>query len=243
MPKYQDKFVAQADADPQAYAAFVRQKYGHAPDTVERMLLARQRLDRGEKLTGADTKMLQQAFSNTDPHWIASTVDRLNAQPPGLRSRYYTAMLAGDAAALGDDMVQAGEAYRGIERLAYAFDVESTAEAINAKRDAATAKDDKYNGRPAELKRYVPEKLSTRELISRQLEHPGARATADAIERGDETVVQATREAFAGRMAINAEVLADDGKDASIRDAIAAAYDDAAIEAVAVDEGWLNSED
>ena len=50
-PRYQQRYVAFADNDPQAYAADVQSRLGHSPANVERIIRIAQRLGDGDALT------------------------------------------------------------------------------------------------------------------------------------------------------------------------------------------------
>jgi hypothetical protein len=227
------RFVDNADADPQAYRAYVRQQLGVEPETAEALLGAHSHLHHGGRLEERHVKLLQGAYPRVASQ-IPALADELNAQAPGLRPRYFLAMLSGDTNVLHDRMHEAGDTYKALDKLSTTYHEEAFAHELNRRADGGKLK-------PEPAMRPV-DPMSTRSIIERQLEPPGMRAMAEAVERGDPYATQQVRRYLADKADAATDTLMPEAE-ATTRDSVAAALDWHSIDAVATDEGWLPERD
>lgn len=228
MPTRARRFVANAAANPQAYAAYVRQNLGHEPQMAEALLNLHAHLHYGGRVEAKHVKLLQHAYPNVAQQ-IPAIVDRLNEQPPGMRPRYFLGLLSGDTAVLQDRLHEAGDDFRALDRLSTTYHTEAIADELNRRRGGSADASPEWH----------PERGSVRELIHRQFEPLGAREAAEALERGDDPdVMRGARLVMADKMEAAVERLKPDA-DVLTRDSVAAAYDYQATDDVAVDLGFL----
>jgi hypothetical protein len=206
----------------------VRQHLGHDPATAEALLNIHAHLHHGGRVEDKHVRLLQQAHPGIGN--IPALVDALNAEPPGMRPRMYLAMLSGDMNVLHDRMHEAGDTYKALDKLATTFHAESIADELHRRADGGKLK-------PEPAQRPV-DPMSTRAIIEAQLEPPGMRAMAKAIDDGDPHAVHTVRHYLADKIDACTDVLKPESE-ASPRESITAAFDyHGAVEA-AQDEGWL----
>ena len=229
-PRYQQRYVAFADNDPQAYAADVQSRLGHSPANVERIIRIAQRLGDGNALTSEHVKVLAEIHPEVPARNLADMVAQLNRQHPGDRQSMFLGAVSGDAAAMRGDVHLAGDAFREVSKIVNAYTTYDVVDAINAKRGGSEAP-------PA----WRPEAGSVRDIVARQFETPGAREAAALVDAGHPEAVAAAREGMANRMDRASRTLHDEVPD-DTRSSVAAAFDYHETEAVAVDQGWLESE-
>jgi hypothetical protein len=241
-PTHVRRFVAAADAAPDAYRDYVRQRLGVEPHQAEALLGLHRHLHHGGRVEDQHVRMLQTVYGNAAAE-IPGIVAQLNAQPPGSRPHYFLALLSGDREALGDNLAGAGSDYRELDRLSTTFHEEAVSSEINARRDKAVAHEDRQSGRSGDIERWPDDgALSTRSIISRMLEPAGIRAAAEAVERGEEGAVAATRHLLADRLQAAQEKLHPDA-DVSLRESVAAAFESDRIADAGRDQGWLSDDD
>jgi len=228
------RFLQQADADPQAYEAHVRQTLGVPSAVAEKLLNLHGKLHHGGQLQPEDVALLARTYpySKVPMDDVAAA---LNAEPPGgLRARKYLALLSGDIPVLFDRLHEAGSDYRGLESLSTAFHLESTVDELQRRRDGGTVK-------PEPPQRRQEDPHSVRSIIEGQMIPKGAREVAARIEAGDD----ATSRWFASRLADKAQAAidvlgADDDADVSLRDTLDAAATFHEAEEIGKAEGYID---
>ena len=232
------RFVANADADPQAYAQYVRNKYGFSPQGVETLLAMEQHLSDGKALEPRHVRLLEQMHPQSPRGEIAEVVQALNEQHPGMRSKLFIAAMASDFDAMRGNFHLAGDAYREVSKLASEYTTQSYADELN-RRVGVTAKD------RAERPEWKPAPGSTRDIIERQFEPKGSREMKAAVDAGDPHASQFVRNRLADTIERSAAVMErnkEDDDKTSLRDTVAAAFANSHAVEVGTDQGWLPEE-
>ena len=229
-PRYQQRYVAFADNDPQAYAADVQSRLGHSPANAEKLIRIAQRLGDGIALTSEHVKVLAEIHPEVPARNLADMAAQLNRQHPGDRQSMFLGAVSGDAAAMRGDVHLAGDAFREVSKIVNAYTTYDVVDAINAKRGGSEAP-------PA----WRPEAGSVRDIVARQFETPGAREAAALVDAGHPDAVRQAKGITADRIERASRTLHDEVPD-DTRSSVAAAFDYHETEAVAVDQGWLESE-
>jgi len=231
-PRYQQRYVEAADNDQQAYAADVQARFGHSPANVEKLIRIAQVLGDGKALTSEHVKTLQQIHPEVPARNLVDMAAELNKQHPGDRQSMFIGAVSGDAAAMRGDVHLAGDAFRSVAKLVNDFTTHDVADTINQRRGGSA------DATPA----WRPEAGSVRDIVSRQLEPKGAREAAALIDAGEPDAVRQAKGITADRIERASRTLHDEVPD-DTRSSVAAAFDYHETEAVAVDQGWLESED
>lgn len=219
------RFQANAQADPDAYAAYVRQRLGMDPAHAEAVLRIVGKLQHFEDLGTADIRALRAANPSAPAGAVEAAVEAIRQTHPGQRADHAMALLAGDAGFLqSQDYHQRSDATRELMKLQANFHTLDMAEQINAKREATAAADRLAPKVDLDKHRVKPDGLSTRELIERQMQPKGAAEFKQAVEMDPNSEEHWTaRHRAADRLEASDAVL--ESGEASTREALASAWD------------------